>query len=303
MLPALGLSRLPMGAALLATLAVVLVRPRPGVVTHTVALAYAVAIDQTRLQPEVVSLCLLLWGTVGPTGLAVARVHLVALWTWSGINKILSPEFLVDGTQAGWMLDGLVGISALGILFAYVVAASELATGVLAAVVRTRRLAAASALVMHLSILKILGPLGQSWNRSIWPWNVALALSGLVLIAPWRESLWSTLRTARAPVAALLVLLLLAPAGFYAGVTDAYLAHNLYAGNAPAVAVCQATAGCRVEPFTGATWRAFAVPLPPERRLLRATFEHDCRPGEAMTVVERRSRFDSSSISAVRCPT
>jgi hypothetical protein len=58
-------------------------------------MAYAVLIDQTRLQPEIVSLIFLLWGTLPDPNLkTLARAHLIALWCFAGLNKLLSPAFM-----------------------------------------------------------------------------------------------------------------------------------------------------------------------------------------------------------------
>src|SRR5215208_5502504 len=55
MLPALPLPAVDMGLLLLLSLLLILVKPLPGIIVHTVLTLYAVLIDQTRLQPEVVS--------------------------------------------------------------------------------------------------------------------------------------------------------------------------------------------------------------------------------------------------------
>ncbi len=62
MLPAIDLPAYNVGPALLLSLVVVLMFPLPGLMLHTGILLYAVLIDQTRLQPEVVSLLILMWG-------------------------------------------------------------------------------------------------------------------------------------------------------------------------------------------------------------------------------------------------
>jgi hypothetical protein len=96
MLPALPLPALPLGPALLVSLALVLVRATGGTVLHSALLVYAMLIDQTRIQPEIVSLAVLLWGTFpSPDAKLVGRTHLIALWSRAGLSKLLSPEFLV----------------------------------------------------------------------------------------------------------------------------------------------------------------------------------------------------------------
>jgi hypothetical protein len=288
MLPALPLPAADLGVPLLASLGLFLVAPWPGVALHTALLLYALAIDQTRIQPEVVSLALLLWGSLpAPGARLLGRTHLLALWLWAGVNKLLSPGFL-HGT-AQWVLLGLVPHPPplLQANVGYLLAGAELGVGLLALVPRTRRLAAFAAAALHLGILADLSPLGHAWNQAVWPWNVALAASGLALIAPWKEGLPRSLAQAH-PLARLAALLLLAsPAGFYVGVTDAYLAHNLYSSNVPTARVACAR-GCRPGQQPDEAWAAFNVPFPPEPRLFEQAFRLTCRPGDRLTIADPR---------------
>ena len=97
MLPALSLPAFDLGWPLICSLLLVLVAPLPGMTIQTILLLYAVLIDQTRLQPEVVSLLFLLWGTMpNPTAKGFARAHLLTLWLFAGFHKLLSPAFMND---------------------------------------------------------------------------------------------------------------------------------------------------------------------------------------------------------------
>lgn len=87
--------RFDMGPLVLVTLVLIIVRPNIGVLAHIAALLIAFAQDQTRLQPESVSLALILVGTTTiPYSLTIARAHLLSLWFWSGLNKALSLDFM-----------------------------------------------------------------------------------------------------------------------------------------------------------------------------------------------------------------
>jgi hypothetical protein len=281
MLPALSLPAIPLGVLLLCSLALVLVVPLPGAILHTALLVYAMLIDQTRMQPEVISLAFLLWGTLPfPTAKTFGRAHLVSLWFFAGLNKLLSPAF-IHGT-AQWMLAGLVSHPPawLQSRVGYPLALTELSLGVLAFLPWTRKVAAVVALGLHLGILLDLSPKGHDWNQSVWPWNVALAFAGIALIAPWRGSPWRAVAECRRFVRPLVVLLVISPAGFYVGLTDAYLAHNLYSSNT-ATAVSSSLS-------PAATWDAFNVPLPPEHRLFAQYFRATCAPGDHMTITDTR---------------
>ena len=304
MVPLLTLPQLSLGVALLVSLALVLVAPMPGITLHTVLLVYAIAIDQTRLQPEIVSLVFLMWGSLAsPTAKAFARAHLVSMWLFAGFNKLLSPGFMNDTAQ--WMLSGLVSNPPRWLYdnFGYVVACTELGVGVLALMPRTRKLAAVGALGLHFGILMDLGPFGHDTNQAVWPWNVALAVAGFALIATWKESPLAWIRALRPVVRPFIVLMFIAPFGFYVGVTDAYLAHNLYASNTPRAAVWCARE-CLPYQSPSATWDAFNVPLPPERRILKKFFAESCRSGDVMVIGDKRwwFRHRGEEIVYVSCP-
>jgi hypothetical protein len=291
MLPALPLPAVDLGVVLLVSLALVPVAPGRAIAVHTALLVYAVLIDQTRLQPEVVSLTFLMWGTLpNHTARTFARAHLVTLWFFAGLNKLFSPDFLHD--RAPWMLTGLVDNPSPWLVdhFGYLVALAELGTGVLALLPWTRRLAAWAILALHAGILLDLSPLGHDWNEAVWPWNVALAVGGFAFIAPWQGSPLRCLKECHAWLRPALVLLVVAPLGFYVGVTDAYLAHNLYSANTPRAAVT-CPRGCLPDQQPGSTWTAFQVPLPPEHRLFEEYFARTCRPGDVMQIEDSRWWF------------
>ncbi len=161
MLPALPLPALDLGWLLVVSLALALATPVLGPGLWTAALAYAMLIDQTRIQPELVSLTFLMWGTLpSATAQTFARAHLVSLWVFSGVNKLLSPDFR-DGVGR-WMLSGLVPHPPawLNARAGYVMAAPELCVGILAVFPRTRRLAAVAACALHVGIFLDLSPVG-----------------------------------------------------------------------------------------------------------------------------------------------
>lgn len=298
MLPAMPLPQLDMGGILFMSLALMLVKPLHGLFVHTALLVYAMLIDQTRMQPEVISLALLMWGTLRyPSAQALARAHLIALWFWAGFNKLLSPVFL-SSTGPGLFATLLPGTPLwLRSNGGYFIALTELSLGLLAIFPRTRRLAAVMAVGVHTYIFLTLSPAGRNWNESVWPWNIALALAGLALIFPWRESLIPISAPRRRLVQALVVVILISPAGWFVGITDAYLAHHLYSSDVPRASSTALQ--------TSATWSAFEVPLPPEHRLFEQYFQLTCQPGDEMTIRDRRWWFRQQGLDERRltCPT
>jgi hypothetical protein len=304
MLPALPLPAVDLGGFLLGSLLLVLIAPVPGLTLQTLLLLYAVLIDQTRLQPEIVSLLFLRWGTLSsPTAKAFARVHLLTLWLFAGFHKLLSPVFLATIGPA--LVTGLpLGMPPWLVAHGgYLIAGTELATGLLAVPVRTRRVAAVLACALHLGILLDLSPLGLNTNDAVWPWNVALAGAGFALIAPWQDSLGASLRRCQRVARPLLVGLVVAPLGFYVGLTDAYLAHNLYSANvAEAVITCP---GCQPYQLATVTMEAFHVPMPPEHRLFEQYFGLTCRPGDQLYIADSRwwFRAHGQALRRLDCPT
>ena len=210
----------------------------------------------------------------------------------------------MDGT-AQWILTGFP-LDTPSWLFphaGYVIALTELGTGLLAIVPQTRKIAAVVAFGLHIGIFLDLSPLGHDWNPSVWPWNIALAFAGFALIAPWRASPLRSLRLAQPLARPLILLTLIAPAGFYIGLTDAYLAHNLYSSNTASASVT-CLGGCRPGQDPSVTWGVFNVPLPPEHRLFEQYFARTCRPGDHLLISDSRWWFKRQGLDrrVLTCP-
>jgi hypothetical protein len=304
MLPAAPLPSFDVGLPLLASLVVALFAPVLGFALHTLLLLYAMAVDQTRMQPELISLAFLLWGTLpNATLVTFARAHLISLWVFAGFNKLVSPTFLNE--TAPWLLSGLPFGAPPWIEanIGYIIATGELLTGLLAIFPPTRLLAALMAFALHAGILLDLGPLGLNINESVWPWNVALAFAGFAFIAPWKESIFQSLRQCTPWVRPLVILLVVAPLGFQFGLVDAYLSHNLYSSNIVRVSL-ECRGGCRKFADPSATRKAFNVPMPPEPRLYEQYFHLTCRRGDAMVIRDPRWWAQQQGIEERRliCP-
>jgi hypothetical protein len=297
MLPVLALPRVDMGLVLLASLALVFVRASLGVALHATLLGYAVLLDQTRIQPQIVSQALLLWGTLpSPTARAVGRAHLVALWSWAAVSKLLSPAFLTTAGFSAFFALVPTALSWVRPAGGYLMALTELGAGVLAIFPRTRRWAGTLAFILHAWIVVTMASVSWTWNQAVWPWNVALAFAGLALIAPWKEPLRQTICESPMLGRFVIIGLLVSPAGWFVGITDAYLAHHLYSGDVPRA---RSTAL-----GTGATWGAFRVPLPPEHRIFEQYFRLTCKAGDELTVTDARWWFRARGLEKRRltCP-
>jgi hypothetical protein len=270
------------GAWLLLTLVVALVLPRTGAALHVGLLVVAMLLDQTRMQPEVISLGLLLIGTLpGEGARLVGRAHLIALWFFAGFHKLLSPEYFTGVMPAmfgGDATDPSLPLQVLG----GCMAAGELSLGVLAVVPRLRRTCAVAACAFHLLVLLWLAGRMQ-WNPAVWPWNLVLAAAGFALVWPWTTSLVHDLRAARWVPRATAMLLLVSPLGYYFGLVDPYLAHCLYTRNVPKAQ--RMTIG---GPQALDTWSALRVPLPPAHRILEQFFKKTALPSERLVIDDPR---------------
>ena len=164
----------------------------------------------------------------------------------------------------------------------------------------------AGATALHLGILLTLGPWLASFNSAVWPWNAALACCApLLFIArpaqarPTHDRAQDTepLRSRHLAVGVAALLFVL-PAGFYAGVSDAYLSHNLYTSNTAQALRCTDT-GCA--PFGTEAYSALNVPLPPETRIYAAWFRLVCNAGETLEVTRPRTRITGEVSSRRSC--
>lgn len=273
---------------MLASLAAVLIWPRIGIWVHLGVLGLAFLADQTRLQPEFISLAMLLVATNVPRyGPTVGRWHLIAMWSWAGINKLLSTGFATGA--AVWIYEGLpVALPAVKGIFAWLIAGTELGIGLTMLIPRLRRLGVVAAFALHGMILLVLSPWGKDFNDSVWAWNLALPVAAAVLFWPQGTPREPVGRRAMAVQRGLALAILVIPLGFYFGVTDAYVAHHLYSDST-------ARAYCTPLPCSNLafedTWSALQVPLPPEPRLFNQYFLRRCRPGESLMFEPRQTRI------------
>lgn len=128
------------------------------------------------------------------------RLIVFCVYLWSGLNK-LNHTFLTAGLDAvpglatllsplaAWMDPTALGRLSVAMPFVE----SAIGIGLLAG--RTRRIAAAGAIAMHVLILLSIGPFGENHNPVVWPWNVAMI--GFVWLlflrggeAPARRIIW-----------------------------------------------------------------------------------------------------------------
>ena len=279
------------GVPLLVGCLLAALRPRVGGLVFVAVLAAAILGDQLRLQPEIVSLTVLLVAPAfGATGRSIARWHLAALWLWAGLHKVLSVGWPRVGAGE---IAGYVDLPSLRPAIAVALPAVEIALGLSVFWRRAWPVTAVVGAALHIGIFVTLSPLLGDWNAAVWPWNLALAVAARQLFGqPERSD-----RLARGVAIAFLA----SPALFYVGAIDTYLAHNLYAANAATAHVCRGEPPqCSAAAFR--TIDDLDVPMPPEPRLFRQLFDEICEPGSTLRIVGRWTRLDDPPrISTHQC--
>ena len=285
----LGSLQVPLGETLLLSLAIALIWPRTGTVAHGVLLALAMALDQLRIQPEFVSLAILLAGTLPGRGpLLLARSHLISLWLWAGLHKLASSGYLLEtGPQ---MAQGLfAGLSeGQAIAIGTAMALAELTLGVISVHPLSRRSTPVMAAILHGGILLAL--VHRGWNTAVWPWNLALAAAGYAFFAHWTDPLWS-----RPPLPprtwhlwqAAAAMMLAYPALFYLNLCDGYLAWCVYASNTPEAVVYDRRTPDGERLFLRA-YRPLNVPFSPAVRLYEQHFRRTAQPGDVLEITDPR---------------
>jgi hypothetical protein len=154
---------------------------------HVVGLVLAVAVsillDLNRFQPWVYEyLIIISLSSVKPTGtidtenrLKYVSLSVMSIYLFSGLEK-LNWYFL---TRMGPWLAGLSHSPAisldqypLAMISSAGMAVGEIALVPLLFMKKTRKIGILAAVLMHLSILSILGPRGLNINAAAWPWNI-----------------------------------------------------------------------------------------------------------------------------------
>ncbi|MEX2176680.1 MAG: hypothetical protein WD872_20100 [Pirellulaceae bacterium] len=292
-----------LGEALLITLVLVVLWPRIGAIAHGLVLLVAICLDQLRIQPEFVSVAILLAGTLPRRGwLLVARCHLISLWCFAGLHKLLSAAYLHETGPdlARGLFAGLNERQAF--TMGVGMALSELSLGAISIHPRTRRLVPALAVLLHGGIL--LSLVAQQWNQAVWPWNLALAAAGFCLFRNWHEPLWAWPAPAQPAKRTWLwngvaTVVLFYPALFYLNLCDGYLAWCVYSSNLPEAHLHPGLAvGGRTpseESLAGGgeslfyrSYTPLSVPFSPAVRLFEQYAGRVGRPGDVLVIDDPR---------------
>lgn len=161
--------------------------------------------------------------------LATVRLLVPCIYLWSGVHKLNDAFY---GDVGLWLLEPLSLDGAITSVLVRAAPFLEAGVGVALLVPSLWRVGVWAAVSMHAYILFALGPLGHDFNSVVWPWNVAMC--GTVLVVYFRgagTSLVGNLASPR-PLAHKIILVLCAavPALHVGGHWDTYLSWSLYSG-------------------------------------------------------------------------
>ncbi len=167
-----------------------------------ISFSFLILLNTNRLQPYTFQYLLMLLVLCTKTSGSITDVEIAkksqitsstilvilsSVWFWSGIQKI-NLRFFEMGVP--WFAEPALLmlpeqytlIVYLGVTLAPIV---ETTSAILLLFPRTRSYGAVTLVLMHISILLILGPLGRGFNSSVWSWNLAM-IGFLVLIHRYR---------------------------------------------------------------------------------------------------------------------
>ena len=277
-----GMPQIPMGVLLVVSLLLILVAPRKfGMPLHLMVLVLAIAMDQFRCQPQVLSITVLMMACVWKPIRQLCIWYLISMWLWTGIHKLLSPDWF-DFASVD-LLKRLRWINPYqyNVHFALVVAASEIGLGLLAFL--KPRLAAFFCVALHVGITIFLFKL--NWNSSVWPWNLCTAIVGCWLLynAPTTQSKLLEKPSPKWQLA-ILVAIMIVPAGFYFGVVRNCFSHVLYSEHLPIAAITRGPN--EVELLDG--WNDFAFPFPRDKAAFVAYLKASGKRGDKLHILEPR---------------
>lgn len=260
-----------------------------------------VCLDQSRLQPWVVTYSLLLLVSTFSEPckrwrvslLATLRFVLAAEYFWGGIQKAnvsfvsqVWPSFaqpLLQLLHVPWTVGRAVGVVAPGV---------EACIGIGLLIPRVRRVAVVGACLVHAMILASLISAGE--NVSVWAWNLAMPALDIVLFWPSTFERIDVAVLMRFPLSAPILLLVgVLPALSFFGLWDLYASAALYSGNIPqAVVVVDPRALDSLPPLLRRnTWQQstpmfidinrwsfeeLRVPAYPETRVLKVVGRYVC---------------------------
>lgn len=202
------------------------------------------SLDVVRWQPwEYMYLCFLLLVIVSfykPKNiLLLSHLFLISIYLFSGLHK-MNRDFLSSVWLNMFLVDFL-GLSMEFILkyrlfFAgLIIPVTEIILAIVLLISNSKRKISYLLIVMHLSVLVLIGPFGLKYNSVIWPWNLAMIC---ILIIVYSKPFESVNKNSIVPNLPWLVLWFVMPVFSFFGGWYQYFSFNLYSGKGNQMYVC-----------------------------------------------------------------
>jgi hypothetical protein len=163
------------------------------------------------------------------------QVLVALIYVFSGLQKMNS-HFIIHTYT--WMISPLQHIlntrqMQLALHFGKIIPYIELAIGLGLLIKPTRYIILPMVIAMHLFILLLLGPFGNSYNQIVWPWNIIMIILNLLLFANVeRERFFDIAILFKGLCFSLVItLMFIFPFFSFQNKYDSYLSSSLYSGN------------------------------------------------------------------------
>ncbi|WP_422925427.1 hypothetical protein [Singulisphaera sp. PoT] len=199
--------------------------------------------DQERFQPWVYQfgvLGLVLVLAPGATGLRLVRWWFIGVYLHSGLSKLdisfvneLGSLFLQTAMRP-LRLDSQAWSNQARVAAILAMPAAEIIVAILLAIPKTRLVGMGGAMLVHLTLLGILGPFGLNHSTIVLVWNTAMLAEVYLVFRPDLRRLGLETSTRKVPTrlaAGLLIIVLTLPFGERWGWVDTWPAHALYASH------------------------------------------------------------------------
>ncbi|MDQ3192119.1 MAG: hypothetical protein M3Q58_11060, partial [Bacteroidota bacterium] len=157
------------------------------------------------------------------------QLLICGVFFWSGIFKFNQLYFSEVVAWFAKPFNGSIFVQSLGLLLPVL----EVFTAIGLLLIKTRKAAIITAIVVHLYYLLVTGPLGNNFNTVLWPWSFAMPLFVLLLFSG-KHSYFSQNLTGFFHLnitKATLVLAWIIPIFNLFNIWPAYTSFNIYSGN------------------------------------------------------------------------
>lgn len=165
----------------------------------------------------------------------ILQLCLSAVYVYSGLQK-MNPGFVTETYP--WFIKPLYALFSERQMLAlnktgYIVPLYEIALGFGLLIKPIRFIAIPMLLVLHCTIIVLMGPFGNNYNSVVWPWNLAMMVMGLLLFSgKTNERYFSISNLFNLPVFYLVIALFwILPVFNLFNKWETYLSFSLYSGN------------------------------------------------------------------------